>query len=598
MNFQSMHAGPSYSFSFTVVGYSLLQCSTKAAEIYLDRLGAVSLSRRIHELQNAPLFFSDDQYIAHLTPRILTHIKTKRGKDLYRVHIVTLQQSIRQADLEWKVIYQDGESYKTIEREINEYLHESSQIFQEYLLASPIMMEHSFALSPHANMSPRHLNLLPQIMPSPLQNTAVNSFQESMTTFNTARSEILPGVSHSQRTETTLHASSPVQEPQIESGCTTPVDRGALNEVLDVMITEMNQHNGEAQTNDDPHMDTQLRPAPHNPFKSEFAKAEEQAVIDKKAALFIISKMKVLAVNTHKDRSIPHQFSISREIHAIKTMSLNTSLNIGNSDWTTSEKLERLFKAYDTNDEEGKESFHRGLLMIAVRLMRHQFMYETKGGKKQPGNFATDFDKLYKFPTGYIQKAKDLCRILVACGHPCVLVVLVRLAIRNQVTLGALLDSLPMEHFCRFVSSGKVTDMSFSEEDQDTTHSDLKWLHHNVFLPLLQAASRRVSDQLFLVNGSLTCDMKSCLRAIVHHSKQVKYSQYLARNLAGDRDEAEWARGKVALDVAKGTPKQYSIEEKQRTVLFFDLTKSSDIEHFQDPPTFLKSRVLPMTEDV
>lgn len=364
----------------------------------------------------------------------------------------------------------------------------------------------------------------------------------------------------------------------LESGFTTPQERSPLLQELDSLMQSLDRHET-----------TLSKSSTHKPRKqfpiSHFTLANTQREIDGKAAQTILHTVKVLVVSTKAGAK--HRWSLSCELDAMRSMSIDASLNVGSQERTKIELLRRLFDRYDGTDEEGRESFQRGMLMVVVRLLRHKHLYHS--GPKTPGNYAADFDKLFPFPSGYMRVGHHLCRIIVACGHPAVLVVLVRLAIRNRLSLAALLTAIPIPQFCRWLASGRVRDDGV---DDTQPHRDLLWLHTNAFLPLLHAASLRVPARLYLVDGSLTCDDEACLTAIVHSTKQIRYAQFLL----GTHTDPEWERGKVLVESRveqDSVVAEFSVERKARTFQRYGLAcYANDVEHFDNPPRFLKSQTL------
>lgn len=656
-------AGHSKVISVKVVLYSI-PCPS-SDEIYLDRQAAIMLSRVIKQLKPEPVtiqvlymtyqykrgevVWNDDTLLDALCPAIFQPISTTSGRELYRVAVLVLQQYTERNILNWEVSYHPGEEYDNICRDIQVYIDQCSLQLQQ-IIHQPLLYAHEENNSFTPVMTPARLenpfapgmngrvetDFTSTIAPFQLTNgfvpnltcaqgetntalnvtppfTAERIFTSSFTppitsldngsTFTSQNNSDPPKAIHSvspnvtiarlQNSNTNAQNSfafaTPATETTLQSGFTTPANTsGPFTNALDSIVQDM---------------DAQMSPDRAQSLfpQSQFSLAKKQAMEDDQAAIKILSKIKVLAINFKSGSK--HRWSLQGEKQEIQSMSINTTLNIGRNDWTIQEKIERLFKRYDVDDEQGNESFQRGLLMIVIRLMRQKFVNES--GKKQLGNnYTGDFDKLYTFPTGYLKKAGHLCRLLVACGHPCILVVLIRLAIRNRSTLLAFLDDVPIRHFCRFIATGKVTDMNQQDLTQSSSssfsskntniHKDLSWMHGNVILPLLQASSKRVSDTLYLVDATLKCDEETCLRAIVHNTKQIKYSHFLE----GTCTNADWARGKVLLEsksIERQVAPEYSIERNDRTFHHFKISTFAHTEHFDDPPKFLQSKTLDLT---
>lgn len=645
-------AGHGKVISFKIVIYSI-PCPA-SSEIYMDRQAAIRLCKIIDRLDPVPLaiqvfyltyqngqgeaILDDDAFLSRLSPAIFQRVRAASGRELYRVTIQTLQEYIERTHLEWEVSYLPGEEYDDICRDIQDYIYQCSQSLQQFI-DQPVMFSndnHSF--SPTTTMLSRlENNYASEMNPARMDNTfstkiasnqLANSFVPNLTfpqaetnyssnialptaaatenSFNPALSPQrldnidTPNNPLSPRTSISMspnvaiaklqnNSNSTVKSPStfgtpntettIQSGFTTPADTpGAFVHALDSIIEEMD-------TQPCPNTARDLFPV------SQFSIAQKQSTEDDQAAIKILSKIRVLAFNPRIESK--HRWSLESEKQEIQTMSINTSLNIGKSIRTIPETLEKSFKKYDINDEQGNESFQRALLMIVIRLLRQKFVYES-GRTKQPGNFATDFEKLYNFPHRYIKRAGHLCRMVVACGHPCILIFLTRLAIRNRSSVFGLLEDLPINHFCKFISTGKVGDFNQQESIRFTSsnvHKDLLWAHSNLVLPLLQAASRRIPDQLCLVDGTLKCDEETCLRAVVHNAKQKQYSHFLQ----GTCTNSDWVRGKVLVEYPINPA--YSIEKDLRTFYHFKISTFAHIEHFDDPPKFLQSKTLDVTLD-
>jgi hypothetical protein len=626
MDYSYKNAGPYMIISTKTVLYSLSRCDSP--ELYLDRRGAIKLAKTIDKLVPFPWIMqalydihergqmypgiepNDDAFIARLSPQIFKHIKLRNGRDLYIINKSQVQQFTERADLEWRVTYEPGEDFDALNRDIEQYLRENTETLQWLLTSNALGQEHNYYTQNNV-MVPRSQFVAPQQLAFPPQSAFQQAFQpapihQQETSFSQQplrppeQQPVTQQALHSasvrdsvrlfHQNSTAVAAQSPgfesipetarfsPEDTVVQSGYPSPVERPVLLDDMDTIFQGMDGKCGR-----------QSVPA-HSSWVSQFELANEQAPIDKKAAERILSLMKVLAINPKMTKSNPQRFSIHSEKEAIKSMTINTSLNIPSSNATLFEKMDRLFSQYNVNDEEGKESFQRAMLMIAIMLLRHNFIY--MNGKKEPGNYATDFEKVYKLPAGYLRKAGNLCRILVACGHPCIIVVLVRLALRNQMSLSTLLEQLPITHFCNFVASGKVTNLN--NHGQETAHKDLKYLHENVLIPLLHAAKCRVQEQLYIVNGTLVCDQDSCLRAIIHHTQQVKYTEFLN----GYHKDAEWARGRVLLENRNTdgrNEKNYSIEKEHRTVSVFELAKFGHIVHLDNYPESLQGRTLSMS---
>lgn len=549
---------PRRIISFKVVTYAL-PCAN-ASEVYFDGQAAVRFARAIDELVPRPtlvqmlysLFdttirdrsdsaWTDQAYIDRLVP-IIEPIRRELGLQLYRIRCESALQYLQLSSFEWQVIYQPGEEYDAVAYEVQQYIQSFTMPVQSLLASSLLSFEHSFMSA----MPVQQLGVAPSTLPVEQHAAAV-------------------------RSGFTTPADSPV--------AATPASSPSLLDALGLLMQEM-----DAQT---PGSSSSAR-TPHFPT-SQFTLAQTQRDLDNQAASVIVSKVKLLAVDPRTDSK--HRFSLRHEKLAIRSMTIESSLNIGSRKWTMVERLTRLFARYDHVDEEERETFNRGLLLVVVRLLRHEFVHES--GKKAPGNYASDFDKLYPFPDHFLRRANQLCRIIVACGHPCILVVLIRLCVRHRTSLACLLDALPVPHFCLWLATGKVCERNVEDE---RPHKDLLWLHSSVLLPLLHTASLRVPEQLCLVDGSLTCDEETCLRAIVHHSKQAKYSLFRL----GHFTDADWERGKVLLDkqnIHGQTEPEYSIERKRRTFHKCRVASHAHTEHFADPPRFLTGQTLEMNLD-
>jgi hypothetical protein len=582
---------------------------------------------------------------------IIIPITREGGRTIYRVSSTSTLQYLQLQSIEWEVTYQPTEEYDEAMREIGDYLrsmldpdscsHPSLQQANSFTPGSIATQSNAIMGSQHANsftpgsiatqpnaiMGNQHANsftpLLAAMLPEMFGGCQrVNSFapdptaamlektigSQQMNSFaplpppetisegqqmNSIASVPMAEASEvSQQVNSfTPISSTTLPETIIESGFTTPErEQGPENPEasfsiatgVGMIVQDMDVQRGGANPNARTSSSRQAFPT------SQFTLMETQSKKDGPAAQVILHMFKLLVLDPIPGSK--HRWSLSSEKQAIRSMTIDTSLNIGRNNWTVPEKLGRMFSQFHRDDEQGKESFHKALLMIAVRLWRQKVVYEN--GRKKPGNYANDFDKSYPFPEGYIRRTKMVCRIVVACGHPCILALLVRVAIRNRMTLFTLLDRLPISHFCHWLATGKVSDVNHVQQDQ--VHKDLSWLHTNALLPLLQVASQRVPKELYLLDGSLSCNEDSCLRAIVPGPRQVKYTLFLS----GQFTDSNWAIGRVLLEGKDDeATSEYSIERDKRTVHKFKLKSYSHIEHFEDPPKFLISQTLDMDKN-
>ncbi|UZJ54881.1 hypothetical protein CBS101457_004201 [Exobasidium rhododendri] len=178
-------------------------------------------------------------------------------------------------------------------------------------------------------------------------------------------------------------------EGSVESGYVTPEEEipearlesgTSLSAELDMLLRQMdNDHTIAMNTVT---TETMSRKPRRNFPISQFTIAQQQTKKDSEATVCILNKVKVLAYDP--DVKSKHRYSLYLEKQAIRAMSIDCTLNIGQvNDRTTMEKMQRLSNKYDKNDEQGKESFQKVLLMVLVRLLRH--MTSNEKGDKKPG---------------------------------------------------------------------------------------------------------------------------------------------------------------------------------------------------------------------
>lgn len=608
------------------------------AELYIDVTSALELAKVIDAISPRPITvqylymhyhntcdknrdhdWTEQSNIGRLIPMILKPVKSSGGQQMFCIRRDEFLQQVEKDEVSWTVLYQPAELYNEYLRAVDELQREQYQALQPLMSQyngpemhglplnsfSPMTQGINYGASGYsmpstatAPMSFAGPSVVDLQVPQPAAHTHTQSIAQSMDMINESSpaTTIMQRLMQSVNTPSNISSSTltpsivevAMQGVNVHSGYPSPTtviaspreeERGPVQSVIDAMVSTIGTPRGNS-------------PRARTVFPtSQFAIADIESKEDEKAAHTIVNLLKVLAIDLTPQTK--NRFSIQKEKKAIKSMSIDTSLNIGTQERKMGETLDCLFSRYDKKDPNGQESFQRALLIVAVRLLRQRFVNET--GKKGPGNYAGDFDALYPFSSRFIPQGAILCRMIVSCGQPCILIVLVRMAIRNKICIGKLLDELPLQHFCRFIASGKVTDCN-SSSNKTTIHDNLSWLHTNVFLPLLHAASKRVPSSLCMLDASIDCDEDTCLRAIVHHTQQVKYGNFLL----GHFIDEDWKRGRVLLEgrsYDKSSKAEYSIEKKKRTIHHYTLETYSNVEHFRDPPDFLLSKVLAMQTD-
>ncbi|MCO5599907.1 hypothetical protein L7F22_054014 [Adiantum nelumboides] len=383
--------------------------------------------------------------------------------------------------------------------------------------------------------------------------------------------------------------------------------------------------------------------------QNHFSNLSKQNQKNLQAARNILSTLKVLAINENPRGS---RYTLMSEKNAVLSMSANYTLNIEvNQNQPISDLLKRGFSKYDhvpskkdfnrDSTNVGRTRFkdcaERAFLMVAVRLLRHKFMYEPPAGTNK--HYASDFEALLpkssmcKNKRLFVKRSKDLCRIIVACGHPCIILILVRIAIRRGIQLTELLDRLPIQQFCHFLSTGQVCETNLHAGPSTRTNSghqvelDLLYAREYILMPLLCIASQRVPQTFFMFDGNVVFNVQACLTAIVPHAFRSRYAAFLRSEVRHDA----WDSGEVVVETSclaendrmLGPTKQndpdeisdpsddeesinesqcreaeYSIRKDKRTFHNFNFAKYSVIEEvINNPPAFLKNRVLNLTTD-
>lgn len=439
----------------------------------------------------------------------------------------------------------------------------------------------------------------------------------------------------------------------------------------------------EEHSNPIPQMQKDAGKLSRTPFPvSEFERIPQRARANVRAARVILAKIKLLAIDPDPRASAQgRRYSIASEKHAILSMSASYTLNIGDSnfhDLSVGEALRRAFHRYDRDDFDGNgncavpvgnsssasvrmpsgrvrsaESAERALLLVAIRLLRHRFMYEHEGERIPGRHYARDFDDQIPRSSmcksapsatqpqrgnALIRRSKLLCRIIVACGHPCIVLVLVRMAIRLGVRLVMLLDDLPIEAFCQWVATGHASStrlhiaprhVSPSYSDGEQLEADLSWAHQHILLPLLATARQRIPAHFFMLDARVRCSVDKCLASLVPHSSQERYAEFLRGRARDD----QWQLGRVRIEgggqsarhpgisSAPGnddnncpnsstlsesgsashttfdveTP-QFCVETAHRTFVAFDVDHFGEqSDRFHPPPAFLVNRTLELT---
>jgi hypothetical protein len=426
---------------------------------------------------------------------------------------------------------------------------------------------------------------------------------------------------------------------------------------------------------------------------SEFARHRQLSKQDGANAQYILNKFKVLAIaQDARAASRGRRYSLEGEKAAIMAMPLDTSLSIGSTPGealSVSEMLRRAFARYD-GDQNGNpispqqasarslsgrtrsvERIERALLMLAVVLLRHKYMYvephrNSQDGKRVPGqHYALDFDRhippssmsgkpavhaSVRRPSqgnALLRRARALSRIVVACGHPSIVVVLVRLSVRLGMRLVALLDELPIDALCNWLSYGSVTSSRLTVSPRELCtgltsraerlEADLKWLHGHVLLPLLAVAAKRIPDTFAMFDGRVQCSADACLAAIVPHALQTKYLDFRE----GQYRDDQWSTGRIPLTSGTlggtrslphidgdervspssevSTPQtiieddweaettsnliqhntQYSIPTDHRTFARYAVpSHAEEGDLFDPPPAFLVNQILTLVDDV
>ncbi|PWN35745.1 uncharacterized protein FA14DRAFT_179113 [Meira miltonrushii] len=403
-----------------------------------------------------------------------------------------------------------------------------------------------------------------------------------------------------------------------------------------------------------------LRPSfPVNPFLSLSRKDQKNV----EAARTILSMIKVLAINENLRGG---RYTLISERNAILSMSVNYTLNVQpnvqrtNSQQLFSSLLKRAFSTFDhdTINREGvaersnygrirfKDSFERAFLLVAVRLLRHKFMYEPEEGTAN--HYSSDFEALLpkssmcKNKRLFMKRTKDLCRIIIACGHPCIVLILVRIAIRRGLRFVELLDRLPVQQFCQFLSTGQVCltnlhsgppipkNRSLPANSGHQLESNLLYAREHILMPLLCIASQRIPQTFFMFDDTrVPFNVQACLTAIVPHTFQSRYAVFLK----GEVQHDAWQAGEVEVETfshvtsnnvriastsnqhdsdeisdpsddehsigeTQSREAEYSIRKDKRTFHNFNYAKYSNIQEvIQNPPAFLKNKVLNMSAD-
>lgn len=385
---------------------------------------------------------------------------------------------------------------------------------------------------------------------------------------------------------------------------------------------------------------------PVNPFLN----LDKQDRKNVEAARLILSMLKVLAINEDPRGK---RFTLMSERNAILSMSTNYTLNLQtDAQLSFPQLLQRAFHLFDCDSTRQtfagkrtsngqfkiKETAERGFLLVAIRLLRHKFMYEPwKDSTKQ---FAKDFESLLPKSSMcrnkrlFVKRTKDLCRIIVACGHPCIVLILVRISIRRNIQLSDLLDQLPIQQFCHFLSTGQVSSTNlhvgprifnnqpFQANSGHQLETDLLYAREYILMPLLSIASQRIPQTFFMFDGKIEFNVEACLTAIVPFVFQSQYAAFLRDEI----EDEEWETGQVAVEISTpsligkkdtlseqqdpeeisdpsdnedsgredlSTETQYSIRKDKRTFYHFNHAKYSVIEEcFDKPPGFLKNGIL------
>lgn len=409
-------------------------------------------------------------------------------------------------------------------------------------------------------------------------------------------------------------------------------------------------------------------PFPINPFLN----LSKQVQKNVEAARTILSMIKVLAINETPRGS---RYTLMSERNALLSMSANYTLitQAGANQASMLEPqtqqpitqqyisslLKRAFFEYDrdTINRDGiaersnygrirfNETAERAFLLVAVRLLRHKFMYEPAEGTIN--RYAIDFEALLpkssmcKNKRLFVKRTKDLCRIIIACGHPCIILILVRIAVRRGVRFIDLLDRLPVQQFCQFLSTGQVCTTNLhsgpllpkhSSVPTNSGHqleSDLFYAREHILMPLLSIASQRIPQTFFMFDDMrVPFSVQACLSAIVPHAFQCRYAAFLLGEVRHDA----WREGEVVVESSnritsniriastsnqhnsdeisdpsddensikeeQSCEMEYSIRKDKRTFHNFNYAKYSIIpEKIYNPPAFLKNKVLNLSAD-